>query len=158
MIGTPIENISFDNCYMDCLLPIFISSNYIGINDEPAPRIRNISFSNLTVRGKHNIVVQASPHTVVENITFCNVDFDCVEGAKGLIDKYGCGEGEYATVDAAFYTAHAKRLTLRDVRVCIEEGSPIQRGIVSYGTRLTAENVSVEKCGTEMPLIEERAF
>lgn len=158
MIGTPIENISFDNCYMDCLLPIFISSNYIGINDEPAPRIRNISFSNLTVRGKHNIVVQACPHTVVENITFCNVDFDCVEGAKGLIDKYGCGEGEYATVDAAFYTAHVKRLTLRDVRVSIEEGSPIQRGIVSYGSMLTAENVSVEKCGAEMPLIEERAF
>ena len=155
--GTPIENISFDNCYFDCLLPIFLTSNCLGISDDAAPRIRNINFSNMTIRAEHNIVVQSNPNALVENITFNNIDFDCV-GEPKLRDEYlECHEWTYATSPAAFYTTHAKGVTLRDFRVnVVDATSPITKGIISYGSEIKTENVSFRRLGAPMELIEER--
>ena len=155
--GTPIENISFDNCYFDCLLPIFLTSNCLGITEDTAPEIRNINFSNMTIRAEHNIVVQANPTAVIESITFNNIDFDLV-GAPKLRDEYlECHEWVYATAPAAFYTTHAKEITLRDVRVkVVSEDSPVVKGIISYGSEIKLENVSFKRLKEPMETIEER--
>lgn len=155
--GTPIDNISFDNCYFDCEFPIWIGSNYKEINTDPAPRIRNINFSNITMRLEQNIAVQSNPNAIIENITFHNVDIDCV-GTPELKDYYSRGEGYYETTPAAFYTTHVKGLLLRDVRIHVEQTSPIRMGVISYGSDVKMENVSVEKNGKSQRLIEERDF
>ena len=155
--GTEIENISFNNCYLDARIPIFVSSNCFGVFDAPAPKIRNISFSNMTIAGAENIVIQSNEHTAVENITFSNIDFDLNGIPKKCVDKYGYGEWDRVTSSAAFCTANVKRLTMRDVRIHIaEEASPINKGIICYGSDLRISNVEADRAGNPVEVCEVR--
>jgi len=155
-IGTPIENISFTNCLFDCRLPIYIASHCSGLETDPAPRIRNISFSDITIMAEHNIVVQSNENAVIENITFSNVTCD-MHGVPKCIDKYGYGEWDYVTSPAAFYTANAGRITMRDVSIHIEEEeSPIEYGIINYGSKLRIDGVDADKAGRPTTVCEER--
>jgi len=154
--GTSIENITFSNCYFDCRLPIFISSYCRGIEPNIAPRIRNIRFTGLTIASDHNIVVQAKPDSVIENITFADIQMDC-RGVPECEDKYGYGEWDYVTAPAALWTSHVRNLNLRNVNFHVEEkDSPIACGIISYASDLHMDQVAAERADEAIPVLEER--
>ena len=144
--GCRIENISFSNIFMECRCPVFLASYCRGISDIPAPPIRNIRFSGLTVRAEHNLVVEANEGALVENIGFFNsvIDFfgrtttfdehsyDRKSERTVCEDKYGYGEWDYVTSSAGFYIANAQGVILRDVQVIVHSDEhPIRQGVIS---------------------------
>ncbi|MBE6931348.1 MAG: hypothetical protein E7463_13835 [Ruminococcaceae bacterium] len=145
--GVSIENISFQNIYMECRIPVFLSSSCFGINDFSAPAIRNIRFSGLTVRAQHNIVIQGTHNAAPENIVFRDMFLD-MEGVPKCEDKYGYGEWDYLTSPAAFYIANAKGVLLDGVQVnVLEEESPINYGVIMDRAQVLFGPWRAEKCG-----------
>nr|MBQ4319110.1 hypothetical protein [Clostridia bacterium] len=94
--GCNIENISFNNIYFDCVLPVYISAYCLGHSDVISAPIRNISFSDIYTAAEHNVIVQGNKNGLVEGITFENFRAD-FKGVPKYIDKYGYGEWDYAT-------------------------------------------------------------
>lgn len=153
--GVEIENISFSNIFMECKMPVFLSSGCFGILKEYAPKIRNIRFSGLTVQAKHNIVVQANEGSAIENIMFRDLVME-LQGEPECVDKYGYGEWDYVTSPAAFYIANVADVLLDGVRVQIlEKGSAICKGAITDNASVVYGAFSVKKCG-ELLECEER--
>lgn len=143
--GTIIENISFNNVFMEAMCPIFISSQCDGLSDATAPDIRNVRFSNMTIEAEHNIVVQANEGCVVENVNFNNMDIT-LKGIPECIDKYGYSEWDYKTSPASFYIANADNVSLHNVQVNVEEeDSPICKGIIAHNTSVNLQNFNARK-------------
>lgn len=154
--GCQIENISFNNIYMECRCPLFLASQCDALTGLKAPLIRNIRLSNMTISAEHNIVVQANEGSVVENISFNNIIMD-MRGVPECIDKYGYGEWDYRTSSAAFYVANARKVSLNQVHINIEEeASPINKGIIMQNTKVALNGVSAEKAGHDVAVAEER--
>mgnify|MGYP002514957699 CR=1 FL=1 len=65
-IGTTIENISFNNIYMETKLPLFIANHCDGINNLVCPDVRNIRFTNVTSISQHNVIIQGNENCVLE--------------------------------------------------------------------------------------------
>jgi len=146
--GVEIENISFSNIFMECKMPVFLSSSCFGILKEYAPKIRNIRFSGLTVQTEHNIVVQANEGSVVENIMFRDLVME-MTGTPEAVLKYGYGEWDYVTSPAAFYIANAKDVLLDGVRVQVmEEASAIGMAAITENAQVDYGTFAVGKCGT----------
>lgn len=173
--GTKIENISFNNVYMECVCPIYISSHCLGITNDPSPDIRNVSFSNLTITAKEGIIVQSNENAVVEGISFNNVILNLEnseklkflekfladkvytsEEAPIVIDKYGYSEWDYATPPAAFTVANVKKFNMNNVNISIDKELPIDAGIHLYNTIPSLNNVTAEKDGASTKLFEVR--
>lgn len=151
--GTVIENISFDNIYVDAKLPFFIASYSYGIFDLVSPDIRNIRFNNVTSISDHNVVIQCFENSVLENVSFSNCDFS-FRGVPVCVDKYGYSEWDYKTSSAGFYVANANNVRFNNVQVHIEdENSPIDKGIISVNSQVKYLQFSAEKAGK---IIEEK--
>ena len=135
------------NVFMECKMPIFLSSSCFGILKEYAPKIRNIRFSGLTVQAQHNIVVQANEDCLVENIMFRDMVMEMV-GIPECADKYGYGEWDYVTSHAAFYFANVKDTLLDGIRVQImEEESPITIAAIEENAQVDYGTFAVRKAG-----------
>lgn len=145
--GTAIENISFNNIYMETKLPIFIASHCYGIIDSPCPDIKNIRFSNVTSTSEHNVIIQACEGCVLENVNFSNCDFTFT-GIPECVDKYGYAEWDYKTSSAGFYIANAKKVSLNNVQVHIEdENSPINKGFIEVNSQVKHIQTSIDIAG-----------
>ncbi len=143
--GVTIENISFQNIFMECMMPIYIASYCEGIMDFYAPPIRNIRFSGLTIEGQHSIVVQANRDCEVENILFRDVIMK-LKGCPDCADKVGYGEWDYVTPPAAFYIANATGVLLDGIRVKVEdESSPICYGVISDNAQVDIGTFAASK-------------
>ncbi|MBQ9967991.1 MAG: hypothetical protein IJO88_04640 [Oscillospiraceae bacterium] len=152
--GVLIENISFQNIFMECKLPVYLASYCEGINALYAPPIRNIRFSGLTVESEHNIVVQANPNCVVENIVFRDVIMK-LQGSPDCVDRYGYGEWDYVTSPAAFYIANAEGVLLDGIRVKVEnEASPIIYGAISDSAQVDFGTFAAIKGAERLACIE----
>lgn len=152
--GVAIENISFQNIFMECKLPVYLASYCEQINDLYAPPIRNIRFSGLTVEAQHNIVVQANPNCAVENIVFRDVLMK-LQGCPDCVDKVGYGEWDYVTSPAAFYIANAEGVLLDGIRVKVEdEESPVCYGVISDSARVDFGTFAAVKGAERLACIE----
>lgn len=152
--GTKIENLSFNNIFMEAKCPIFLASQCDALTNLPAPDIRNIRFSNLTAVAEHNIVVQANEGAVVENILFSNADIT-FKGIPECIDKYGYGEWDYKTSSGGFYVANAQNVTMDNVNIHIEEkDSPVSKGVIAHNASVNFSNVQAEKAKTPVEICE----
>lgn len=152
--GVEIENISFSNIYMECKLPIFLSSSCFGIGDEFAPQIRNIRFSGLTVQTQHNIVVQANNGSEVDNIVFRDLYME-MEGTPECKDKHGYGEWDYVTAPTPFYIANATGVLLDGIRVKVaEKNSPICYAAILDSAQAEFGTFTVTKCGEDLECVK----
>lgn len=156
-LGCQIENISFNNVYLECKCPLFLASQCDALTDKKTPLIRNIRLSNFTISAEHNIVVQANEGATLENISFSNIFMD-MRGIPECVDKYGYGEWDYVTSPAAFYVANAQKVSLNNVQINVEEASStVNTGVIVQNTHVAMNGVSAEKAGCEMPVLEERS-
>ena len=145
--GVKIENLSFQNVFMECKMPLFLSSHCSGISDCYAPPIRNIRFCGLTVEAQHGIVVQGNENGLVENITFRDVTMS-MKGIPECKDANTYGEWDYVSAPAPFYIANADAVTLDGVRATIEEDeSPLEYAIIAKNAEVDNRNLVVKKCG-----------
>lgn len=118
--GVTIENVLFDNLYIDAVRPIVISSNVAGCQPEPAKLVRNISFSHLRGRAKWSSFVTGNPDCMIKDISFSDVWFEYY-GGDGLTppEKITRSYGEFGTTSApaAFYVQNAVDVEFDRVRV-----------------------------------------
>ena len=152
--GVIIENISFQNIFMECKMPVYLSSYCEGIMSFYAPPIRNIRFSGLTVEAQHNIVVQANRGCVTENVVFRDVIMK-LQGCPECRDQYGYGEWDYVTSPAAFYIANAEGVLLDGIRVKVEEtASAICCGVITDNAQVDYGTFSVVKANEQLSCVE----
>ena len=155
--GVNIENISFQNIYMECKMPVYLASYCYGISELYTPRIRNIRFSGLTVRSQHNIIIQGNIGAVVENIVLRDIFVD-MAGVPACKDTYGYGEWDYVTSSAAVYIANAGGVVLDGVHVCVEEKeSPVDKAAITENADVTFRDFQVKKDGCALT-IENRGY
>lgn len=153
--GVSIENISFQNIFMECKLPVYLSSDCFGISEIFAPPIRNIRFSGLTVQSQHGIVVQANEGSSVENIVFRDVIME-LQGVPDVADTYGYGEWDYVSSPAAFFIANAGSVALDTVQVQVKDPeSSIYLAAIIKNADVTIRGVAVKKCGKDLS-VEKR--
>ncbi len=151
--GCTIENISFNNIYMDCGCPLFLSSHCKGISNIPAPPIRNIQFSNITGKAVLNFVVQSNENSIVDGIRFANIFMEYDSIPKHL-EKYGYGEWDYATSGAPFYIANARNVQLDNVHVNITNpDSPFRyAAILHHPVETELRDFVVKKAGCKLEI------
>ena len=146
-IGTTIENISFNNIYMETKLPLFIANHCDAINNLACPDVRNIRFTNITSISQHNVIIQGNENCVLENINFANCDFSFI-GTPDCVDKYGYGEWDYVTSPSAFYIANAKNVSLNNVQIHIlDKNSAINKGITEINSQMRYIQVYTDIAG-----------
>ena len=146
-IGTKIENISFNNIYMETKLPLFISSHCDGIVNRPCPPVNNIRFTNITAISDHNVIIQGSENCIFKNINFANCDFT-FKGTPEVVDKHGYGEWDYISSSAGFYIANAENVSLNNVQVHIEEkNSKIDKGVIETNSAVRYIGFGADKDG-----------
>ena len=150
--GVKIENISFQNIYMECRMPVFLASYCSGVNDFCTPPIRNIRFSALTIAAQHSIMVQSNPDSVVENIIFRDILMD-MKGIPKCKDTDSYSEWDYVSAPAPFRITNAGPVILDGVRVTVEEeNSPLDRAVIMQNADVTLQDVTVKKCGKRLPV------
>ena len=156
-IGTPIENISFDNIFIEAKIPIFIASDCFGITEEPAPAIKNIRFSNVDIFSRCHIVVEANDNgAVVDNISFNNINIT-MQGVTKRTRAYGYLEWGDITSAGAFYVANATNVRLNNVNITVEEDAfDIEKAVVSQNSVVKLSDVQIRKPKGELELYEER--
>lgn len=151
--GCNIENIQFNNIFMESICPIFISSYCLGLYDVPAPAIRNIRFTNMVIYGQEQIVVQSNKKSVVEGITFSGVTLE-ISGSPAIQKSYGYSEWNHATNLAAFYLANAKDVTMRDLSVrVVDANSPIEAITIQDNCQPYMDNVKGFRQEATLPVV-----
>ena len=89
-------------------------------------------------------------------ISFNNLVMD-MRGVPECEDKYGYGEWDYKTSPAGFYVANAQKVSLNHVHINVEENaSPVLAGVIAHNANVSLYEVSAEKAGQEMPILERR--
>jgi len=113
--------------------------------DSRTGRIRDVSFSNLRVRGEGRVLVAGMPEQPLENFTFRNLalrvtGFEPVEKQRKPRGSSRVSpaprEGDYAPVPAALIFANIKGLDLRDMRVTWDAPGPPQDRHAIYAGRV----------------------
>lgn len=152
--GTSIENISFNNVFMEARCPVYLSSYCYGATTAVAPPVRNIRFTNLTVKSSLNIVVQKNEGAVMEDILFQNVNMELSGEPRKIAFSRGYHEWEHATGRGAILVAGAKNVTLRDVTVRVNDAvQPAEAVVLSDGTGdIYMDNVKGYRDGSPMPV------
>lgn len=136
--GVHIENILFNNIYLDCQRPLLVSSDMRGSQDEPAKTIRNISFNHLRGKGRRSCYVTGNKGAVLENISFNDVRFEYGKvnyDPKRDDPEHNYGEACQATTNSAFYLLNAQKLSFENVRIDWQDEGEFWR------SALHAENI-----------------
>ena len=151
--GTSIENISFNNIFMETKCPIFLSSSCMGAISNIAPPIQNIRFTNITAKGSLNLVLQSNHGAIVEDILMQNFHIE-LTGAPKKVYSRGYHEWENASGRGVFLIAGVKNVTMRDILVKLPgENHPAEALILSDGDDgIFTDNVKGVKAGCPLPL------
>ena len=139
--GGLVEDIRFSNITIDTSVdfenektgrkrqrseyPIFLDLEQRG-EGSALGRIRDVSFSDISIRGKGRVLVASVPERPLENLSFHNISMR-VTGFENVAKEHkprGVGkirettrETDYGPVPAAFVFANIHGLDLRDLRV-----------------------------------------
>lgn len=129
-----IENVTFTNVVIHTRLhtgdwwghgePIHVSA--IRVNETgPIGRIKGLKFSHVVATGESGILVYGTPESVIEDVTFEDVDFRLLDSPRNPVAG---GNFDFRPVldpalllfahdIPAFYAQHVRNLRLRDVSV-----------------------------------------
>jgi hypothetical protein len=108
-------------------------------------RIRDVSFSDISIRTKGRVLVGGPPERPLENLSFRNIlmrvtAFDPVQNLhkpRGTAPtRPAPPERDYSSVPAAMIFANVKGLTLRDVHVIWDASSPLPDRHAIYAGRV----------------------
>ena len=158
--GALVEGIRFSNITIDTSVghynertgstrqwieyPIFLDLE--KRTDESAlSRIRDVSFSDISIRTKGRVLVGGLPERPLENLSFRNIvmritGFEPVEAQhkpRGVARiRPAPREADYSTVPAALIFANARDIDLRDVRVIWDAPGPPQDRHAIYAGRV----------------------
>ena len=151
--GTAIENISFNNIFMESRCGIYMGSYCMGATDCIAPPVRNIRFSNITAKSCVNFVIQSNLGAVVEDIVLQNFNVE-LSGTPRVRFSRGYHEWEHATGRGAFLIAGAKNVTMRDITVRIPDESYATEAVVisDEDGEIFMDNVKGYKGNRVLPL------
>lgn len=151
--GTAIENISFNNIFMESRCGVYLSSYCLGAVDCIAPPVRNIRFTNVTAKSSMNFMIQGNKNCVMEDIVLQNFHAE-LSGDPKVVHSRGYHEWEHATGRGAFMIAGAKNVTMRDVTLKVADNShPAEAIIISDGDgEIFTDNVKGVKDGKTLPL------
>jgi hypothetical protein len=155
--GALVEGIRFSNITIDTSVahynqqtrstrewveyPIFLDLEKRGENSVLS-RVRDVSFSDISIRSKGRVLVGGLPERPLENLTFRNIvmrmtGFEPVEKQKkprGVANiRPTTPETDYSTVPAAMIFANVAGLNLRDVNVIWDAASVQDRHAVWAG-------------------------
>ncbi|MFA6929514.1 MAG: glycosyl hydrolase family 28 protein [Lentisphaeria bacterium] len=122
--GVTIENIQFDNLYIEAIRPLFIASDVHGSQPEPAKLIRNISFQHLRGRGSRSCLITGNPDRMIHDLTFSDLCFQYSGGAdivppEKTVQSYG--EFGSKAAPAAFYISNAEEVEFNRVQISWSE-------------------------------------
>ena len=130
--------------------PIFLDLERRG-DGSALGRIRDVSFSDISMRGKGRVLVGSIPERPLENLSFRNIlmrvtGFENVEKEHkprgvGKI-RAATPETDYSTAPAAMIFANVKGLELRDIRVTWDSQEPAQDRHAIYAGRV--EDLSLD--------------
>jgi len=178
--GAVVENILFSNIAIDTSVELY--NRLTGANrtwieypilidlekrqaDSRAGRIRDVSFSDIRVRGEGRVLVAGMPEQPLENFTFRNLGlrvtgFEPVEKQRKPRGSSRVSPApralDYAPVPAALVFANMRGLDLRDVRVIWDAPGPAQDRHALYAGRvegLTVEGFAGRAAGTRLAAI-----
>jgi hypothetical protein len=164
--GALVEGIQFSNITIDTSVslynqrtnskrewveyPIFLDLEKRN-EDSVLSRIRDVSFSDINIRGKGRVLVGGLPDRPLENLSFRNVTmrmtgFETVEKQKkprGVAKiRPSTPETDYSNVPSAMIFANVRGLNLRDVRVIWDIKEQLQDRHAVYAARV--EDLSIE--------------
>jgi hypothetical protein len=166
--GALVEGISFANITIDTSIayknertggqhdwvsyPIFLDLEQRG-EGSALGRIRDVSFSDIHIRGKGRVLVGGLPERPLENITFRNIlmrvtGFEPVEkehkprGVSASKIRRTTPETDYADVPSAMIFDNVHGLKLRDIRVVWDTPEPPQNRHAIYAGRV--DDLSIE--------------
>lgn len=129
-----LENINFSNIYIETKLrtgdwwgngePIHISA-IRGSENVRLGKIRNVKFNHIIAKGEAGILIYGTPESVVENVTFNDIDFELTDSklndaAGGNIDLRGVLGGKnqlFARDIPAFLAQYVDNLTISDFKL-----------------------------------------
>lgn len=129
-----LENITFSNLYIETKLrtgdwwgngePVHISA-IRGKENVALGKIKNVKFNHIIAKGEAGMLVYGTPESVIENISFHNVDFELVDSklndvAGGNIDLRGVlGEKNqlFARDIPGLLAQHVAGLTINDFKL-----------------------------------------
>ena len=130
--------------------PIFLDLEQRG-EGSTLGRIRDVSFSDISIRGKGRVLVAGSPERPLENMSFRNILMR-VTGFENVAKEHkprGVGkirnstpETDYAPVPAAFIFANIHGLDLRDVRVTWDTKEAPQDRHAIYAGRVESFSIN----------------
>ncbi|HXI83555.1 MAG TPA: glycosyl hydrolase family 28 protein [Verrucomicrobiae bacterium] len=144
--------------------PIFLDLERRG-EGSALGRIRDVSFSDISIRGKGRVLVAGGPERPLENLSFHNILMR-VTGFETVAKEHkprGVGkiraatpEADYGPVPAAFIFANIRGLDLRDMRVIWDtEAAPQDRHAIYAGRveDLSISGFSGGPAGTKLAAI-----
>lgn len=149
--GVQIENISFSNLQMNVENPILVLSDANGARPEPAAKmIKNISFRQIRGTFSKNISVSGNAGTGVENISFEDMELECIGTHTPHSDNIEgpYGEWEETQSEGAFYIAHTKDVRFNRIRIKWNEEPGWKYGVVTFNDKDT----EMENCKFGKPL------
>ncbi|MGD0059140.1 MAG: glycoside hydrolase family 28 protein [Verrucomicrobiia bacterium] len=166
--GALVEGINFANITIDTSIafknektggqrdwvsyPIFLDLEQRG-EGSALGRIRDVSFSDIHIRGKGRVLVGGPPERPLENISFRNVlmrmtGFEAIDkehkprGVSASKIRRTTPETDYAEVPSAMIFDNVHGLNLRDIHVVWDTPEPPQDRHAIYGGRV--EDLSIE--------------
>lgn len=149
--GVQIENISFSNMQMNVQNPLHILTDVNGARPEPAAKmIRNLHFRQIRGTFSKHISVSGSAGTGIDNISFEDVELECIGSYVPHSDDLAGPYGEWGKTqsEGAFYLGHAKNVRFHRVRIRWNDLPGWKYGIAAYNS----ENIKVENCEWQKPL------
>ena len=124
--------------------PIFLDLECRG-ETSATGAVRDITFSDITIRGKGRILVGGLPDRPLENVSFCNIQMR-LTGYEDIAHQHkprGVGkirpttpETDYANAPAAMIFDNVHGLTLRNVQVVWDTSEPPQDRQAIYAARV----------------------
>ncbi len=124
--------------------PIFLDLECRG-EDSATGAVRDITFSDISIRGKGRVLVGGLPARPMENLTFCNI-LQRLTGYEEIAHQHkprGVGkirpttpETDYANTPSAMIFDNIHGLTLRNIQVIWDTSDPPQDRQAIYAARV----------------------
>ena len=158
--GALVEGINFANISVDTSVdyvnkrtgasrtwieyPLFLDLEKRS-DDSALGRIRDVSFSDISICTKGRVLVGGPPGRPLENLRFHNLTmrvtgFEAVAGQhkpRGIARiRPAPRETDYSDVPAALIFAHIRGLDLRDIQVCWDTGGQVENRHALYAAQV----------------------
>lgn len=136
---TLLENIQFNNIYINARLPIVISGN-----TDPEKPVHNISFRHIKGTAASSIRVLGTPEAPVTDISFADMQFDWEDGGKpDPMDAPFGGNASQESPDGAVFLSYTRRISFENCRIDWKTMDPAWK----FGLKtLNSTNITHDRC------------